>query len=209
MEDAAEEHPLQTSWSIWEHHKGGVSDFGTNMNKIGDFSTVEGFWRFFNHIPPPSQMFTTEDGGGRQQRAGGAAGDREIEGISLFRKGIRPEWEDLRNMHGAEFFLKKNLNMAQLDQWWENLIMSAVGETIDPADVLCGVRVVDKSSKGKVMYRVEIWFSCTDKSDSVMVEKIRNNVINAMQTTVKLDYKEHSAAISQGFAPTQHGGGRR
>jgi translation initiation factor 4E len=193
---------LQNVWTVWEHHKGGASNnYGTNMKKLGDFSTVEGFWRFFNHVPWPSQIFTTEEGSKRFN-------DREVEGISLFKRGIRPEWEDPRNMHGGEFFVRKQLNVSQLDQWWENLIMGTVGELIDPADVLCGVRIVDKSVKGKILYRLEIWFSCSEKSDRDLVERIKDNTVTAMNTSVKLEYKDHTTSISQGFAPA-HGGGRR
>jgi len=55
-----DEHPLQSAWSsachafpftgapltarccvaVWEHNRGAVDNYGTNMKKLGDFSTV-------------------------------------------------------------------------------------------------------------------------------------------------------------------------
>jgi len=131
---------------------------------------------------PPSQVFATEEGAKRAPV--------DIEAISLFRKGIRPEWEDIKNMNGGELFVRKTLSPAMLDQWWEGLVMGAVGETMDPSDVICGVRMVDRSAKSRVMYRAEIWFSCSEKSDAAMVDKIRENTNQVLQSSLKFEYKD-------------------
>jgi len=135
-------------------------------------------------------------------------------------------------MNGGEIFVRKALSPTALDQWWEGLVMAAVGETLDPADAICGVRIVDRSAKGKPMYRAEVWFSCSDKSDPGLVDKIRENTAAVLQMS-KFDYKDvrccssrrgrlcfehslctrtdcariakHTSTISQGFAPTHHG----
>lgn len=48
-----------------------------------------------------------------------------------------------------------------LDVYWENLVLSLIGETVDDGDEVCGCRVVDKSKKGsnnqKPMFRLEVW----------------------------------------------------
>ena len=108
------------------------SDYGTNMKLLGEFDTVEGFWRFFNNIPAPSKLFSTEE----SLKSGEVT---DIEGISLFKKGIRPEWEDPKNMHGGEWCIRKN---GSLDYWWIDLIMAAVGGNLSPGDELTGVRIV-------------------------------------------------------------------
>lgn len=77
------------------------------MDQIGSFNTVEGFWRFQHQIPPPSEMFTNDRGVNKY-------GDREIEAVSVFRKDVRPEWEDPKNNFGAEFLLKKSMGGGQL-----------------------------------------------------------------------------------------------
>jgi translation initiation factor 4E len=109
--------PLERTWAFWIHkkgHNGGVN-YGTNMDQLGAFDTIEGFWRYVHQVPPPSEMFTNERG--RQKY-----GDYEIDAVSVFRKGVRPEWEDAANMAGAEFSLKKQMGGGQLGTWFLSVI---------------------------------------------------------------------------------------
>lgn len=209
-ETAEAEHPLQNTWSVWEHKKSGsgsvtgAHQYGSNMAKLCTFNTVEGFWRFMNHTPPPSDMFTTEQGTRK-------FGDREIEGISLFKSHIRPEWEDPMNMHGGEFSVRKIMQTTQLDQWWEDILLGTIGETIDPENVITGVRIVDKCSKQRMVYRLEVWFSCNQETDPHMVEAIKERILEALNATIKLDYRPHSNALlhgESGLHGGDHEGGR-
>ena len=71
-----------------------------------------------------------------------------------------------------------------------------IGETIDPADEICGARVVDKSlvDKQRVVYRLELWFRRKD-------QKVADELLTRMQTALgkssttagcKWEYKLHS-----------------
>lgn len=84
---------------------------------------------------------------------------RNIDGFSVFKKGIRPEWEDVANRSGSELTCRKQMQMEVLDGYWENLVLGMIGEVIDENDEICGCRVVDKSKKGtsKTMFRIELW----------------------------------------------------
>jgi hypothetical protein len=44
-------------------------------------------------------------------------------------------------------YCRKPFTPDQLDVYWENLVLSLLGETIDDGDEVCGCRVVDKSPK--------------------------------------------------------------
>jgi len=211
MESPVEEHPLQHGWSVWEHRKAtAAGDYGSSMTKICTFDTVEGFWRFMNFTPCPSEIFASEHGVPSKFK------ERDVEGISVFKKDCRPEWEDPRNVYGGELFLRKTMTVNQLDQWWEDLLLGLIGEKIDPTDVITGVRVVDKSVKGKVLYRIEVWFECNRDNDPQMVSAIQENVNQALNFNLKLDYRPHSNALGGGghesHPPHQsrgHHGGRR
>lgn len=98
-----EETPLEREFVVWAHRRGG-SNYGSNMEALGSFKSIEGFWRYVSHLPPPSDMFF----GDRRY------GDMEIEALSVFEKGVRPEWEDPRNMYGGEFNMKKIMQGGQL-----------------------------------------------------------------------------------------------
>merc|ERR1740117_2686098 len=81
----------------------------------------------------------------------------------IFREGICPEWEDTANASGGHFQiqLKPAAGGVQIDEYWNNLVLEMVGECLEPASCVTGVRIVDKlSGKGKVTdaIRLELWY---------------------------------------------------
>lgn len=147
------------------------------QKKVFEFSTVEDFWRNFDYVPKPSEVFY--DGKSRK-RVGQPPQDRIIESFSLFKRGIAPEWEDKENINGGEWNLRKqgrNPDEAGLlDEWWENLVLGLVGETIDIGDYVTGARVVDKSNgKGSALvYRIELWLRTKDEQVLLLVPRLAN-----------------------------------
>lgn len=104
-------------------------------------------------MPRPSEVFY--DG---QTRKEILPDGRTIDAFSLFKKGIKPAWEDPANKSGGELLCRKTMSVDALDTYWENLVLGLIGETIDEQDEICGCRVVDKSKKGnRMMFRLEIW----------------------------------------------------
>ena len=158
------------------------------MFEIGDFNTVEEFWNFKNNLPLPSEIFYTQEGI-RMKFA-----DRDVEGYSLFKKGIRPEWEDKLNKNGAEIFCRKMFDPRDLDEIYELLCLGLIGETIDPEDEVCGIRIVDKSRGARPMYRVEVWFK---RQDEKTKEAIQANVRDCLRRNILTDYRKHSQMLSR------------
>ena len=58
-------------------------------------------------IPKPSAIFY--DGKTKKRFA-----NRTVESFSLFKKNIKPEWEDAANRAGAEWFCRRAFPMPQL-----------------------------------------------------------------------------------------------
>jgi translation initiation factor 4E len=78
---------------------------------------------------------------------GTAPNDRIIESFSIFKEGIAPEWEDAANKYGGEWNLRKSGRQGSpddVDEWWANLVLGLVGETIDIGE--CHMRL--KSAPG-------------------------------------------------------------
>jgi len=102
-------HFLETEWVLWEHRAPDKSSksYEDNMEKLVEFATVEDFWNAWNHIPPPSGIFY--DGKTKKRFS-----NRIVESFSLFKKGIKPEWEDPANRAGAEWFCRRPFTPAQL-----------------------------------------------------------------------------------------------
>lgn len=148
------EHPLCQPWVLWEHKQlEKAEDWSNSIRKVCEFSTVEEFWKYWSFIPKPSEIFF--DGQSRKEVEG-----RTIEAFSLFKKGIRPEWEDPANKSGSELSCRKMLPVDILDLYWENMACGLIGETVDDGDEICGCRVVDKGKArpgAKTLFKIELW----------------------------------------------------
>ena len=70
---------------------------------------MEEFWQYYNHIPKPGKVFF--DG---ESKASVGPSNKVIDELSIFKKGIKPEWEDAANRTGAEWFCRKTFPMPQL-----------------------------------------------------------------------------------------------
>jgi hypothetical protein len=166
-------HPLQNSWVLWEHKQvAKQEDWKNSMREVCEFATVEDFWRHWSFIPRPSEVLYD----GKQHKE---VDGRTIDAFSVFKKGIRPEWEDPMNRTGAEFTVRKTMQPDALDVYWENLVLGLIGETIDADDDICGCRVVDKSKKGthRTMFRLELWVKSGNQE---VADKIRVRLNNAL-----------------------------
>ena len=191
------------AWVLWEHKAAGQGNknpnqWKENMTELCEFSTVEDFWHYFNHIPKPSDVFF--DGDCRKKV--GPEG-KTVEEYSLFKKGIEPEWGDPKNVVGGEWFCRQYVETDVLDLYWTNLVLGVIGEMIEDRsdedrtyeDHINGVRVVDKS-RTFPMYKIEIWINTRDV---VARERIKNRLLdvitdgqNSRKTHPKFEWKDHS-----------------
>jgi translation initiation factor 4E len=145
-------------------------DYSNALKEVSQFSTVEDFWRHWSYLPRPSEVFG--DGNGKKIVDG-----RSIKSFSLFKKGIKPTWEDPLNAAGSELTTIRAFNLEVLDVLWENLILALVGEVIEDSDEVCGVRVVDQMKKAKVSYKLELWLKT---QDDAVCNKIRTKLIDVL-----------------------------
>ena len=70
---------------------------------------------------------------------------RTIDARMVFREGTPPQWEDEANAQGGHLQVqfKPSLGGGQLDEYWNNLVLGVIGGSIEPADVITGVRFVN------------------------------------------------------------------
>ena len=82
-----------------------------------------------------------------------------ISGLSLFQHRIKPEWEDEVNNEGGELKINFTSNLQFLQKIWEKLVFSVVTNTFKNAEMLSGIRLLDKSqpSGRENNFRIEIW----------------------------------------------------
>jgi len=72
----------------------------------------------------------------------------------VFKKGIRPEWEDKVCRAGGFFVLKANYeDDKKLVEMWDILVQTLISGIIPHLDKICGVRLIDKFGN----FKFEIW----------------------------------------------------
>jgi len=172
--------PLRSTWSVWEQvmQSNDKAAYSDATQKVADFATVQDFWKLWNHMPQPSELLEQKRMVREQPDGKGLA---VIDAIMIFRDNIRPEWEDKMNAQGGhfQFQLKPTVGGGQLDEYWNNLVLGMIGATMEPANMITGIRLVDKLSGPRAanVIRLEIWFS---NMDSAKVQALKKNIEKCM-----------------------------
>lgn len=82
-------------------------------------TTVEEFFEIYKHLKRPSSLPLVSD-------------------YHLFKKGIRPVWEDEENRSGGKWVVRLKKGVA--DRYWEDLMFAVIGDQFSEAsDEVCGV----------------------------------------------------------------------
>lgn len=162
----APEHPLEHPWTLFYDTKNNKipapqvsatdappsahflapesEEYEAGLTVIGDFDTVESFCRYFNWLKPPSKLEKNSN-------------------YHLFKKGIKPMWEDEANAKGGKWVLTMKNNPQLLDRCWNWLAMALVGEDLDEGDEICGA-VVSLRSK---VDRIQLWTRSKDDLEKI------------------------------------------
>lgn len=73
---------------------------------------------------------------------------------NLFKKGVRPEWEDPQNKHGGRWSYQVKAK-ERIDEMWLHVMLAAIGETLEDEgdNEVMGVVV----NVRKAFYRIGVW----------------------------------------------------
>lgn len=179
-DDAVKEDlPLADEWCIWEQvPKAADGAKSTNQNgyqdatrEVASFSTIQQFWQLMKDMPQPSHLVDNKRMVRVSKDKEGKDVFNHIEAVMIFKKGIKPEWEDPKNANGGHFqyHIKSQTTGGLIDQYWNYLVISVVGNMINCGDVITGLRLVDKtvgSSRNLSGVRIEVWFNVDQQSEA-------------------------------------------
>lgn len=163
---------LEDAWVFYAHTKSG-DDYAQTYVRLADASTIREFWNAFNNIPT---VHIVKD----QVSIGG----KRVIGLSLFRRGCKPEWEDPRNALGGSYACRT----IEPIFGWRDLCMAAIGETIS----CTGVRMVAKPMHNHVIVRFEVWTETVDNDALAAVA----SAAGAAPSDVR--FTEHQARTAPG-----------
>ncbi|EGD89626.1 eukaryotic translation initiation factor 4E-1 [Trichophyton mentagrophytes] len=135
-------HPLMNEWTLWftKPPSGKGDNWNDLLKEVVTFNSVEEFWGIYNNIAPTSQLSFKSD-------------------YHLFKKGVRPEWEDQQNKHGGKwsysFKFTKDRNQVPIDELWLHAQLTVIGDTLenDGDNEVMGVVVNVRKS----FYRIGLW----------------------------------------------------
>lgn len=116
---ASSEHPLKSTWVIWYRPPTSkYSDYEKSTIALASISTVESFWTIYSYLKRPSLLPSVSD-------------------YHIFKKGIRPVWEDEANKKGGKWIVR--LKKGVSDRYWEDLLLAMVGDQFAEAgEEVCG-----------------------------------------------------------------------
>lgn len=122
-ETAPQAHPLRSSWTFWFRppisKANGFIEYEKTLHPIAAVETVEHFFGVYKHLKRPSTLPLVSD-------------------YHLFKKGIRPIWEDEENKNGGKWVVRLKKGVA--DRYWEDLLFAIIGDQFGEAsDEVCGV----------------------------------------------------------------------
>lgn len=119
---ATQIHMLKDAWSFWYRppisKAHGFIEYENTLHGIATVRSAEEFWQIYSHLKRPSNLPVVSD-------------------YHLFKKDIRPIWEDEVNRKGGKWVVRLKKGVA--DRYWEDLLLSLVGDQFgDAGEDVCG-----------------------------------------------------------------------
>ncbi|EDV53280.1 eukaryotic translation initiation factor 4E1 [Drosophila erecta] len=169
LQGAAKKRKLQNTWTLWGVTSGSEISWEDNLSEIGSFNTVEDFWNLYYSTESPSKLQAGCD-------------------YMLFKKGIRPMWEDLPNKHGGRWtYIVYKKDTTELDIIWLDVLLCLIGEACDNSDQICGafVRIRKKVNK------VSVWTNSYDDNEAVMEIGQKLCEVVSLSSKKVLKFRQH------------------
>lgn len=164
---------LNRSWSFWETYlRKNSNDY--ILEEIFSFDDIISFWQFWNKYPGNEAKKIFYNG---EYLTYFFKEKYRINGMNLFVKGIKPEWEDVKNKGGKililEYEVKSELDrfLSVVNDTWIKLLCFLMGEQLPYTDKINGIRFVDKTRIGKgIIFKFEVWVNNTMKDEKEIDE---------------------------------------
>ena len=132
------------------------------LRKVGWFDNILMFHQVWNKIPHSkvNQVLADTDNSQFRIYEDEDAKQYTVDGIMMFKTGVKPKWEDPVNKDGGEWRIDIGVREdSVLQKIWETLVFTPLtGEFPHAEDGLAGVRFIQKVKNDALMtYRIEVW----------------------------------------------------
>ncbi|KAJ5665212.1 Eukaryotic translation initiation factor [Penicillium maclennaniae] len=172
------ENPLKSTWIVWYRPPTPkYSDYEKSTVPLASISSVESFWAIYSHLKRPSLLPTVSD-------------------YHIFKKGIRPVWEDEANKRGGKWIVRLKKGVA--DRYWEDLLLAMVGDQFAEAgDEVCGAVLSVRGGEDVL----SVWTRIDGGRNIKIRETIKRLLAFPLDTNII--WKSHDDSIAQRSAIDQ------
>lgn len=160
-------HPLASTWVFWWYKNDKSKTWDQNQREVATVETVEDFWQVFNYIELASNLDNGSD-------------------YAVFKKGIRPDWEDFQNMFGGRWLIvsDKNNRKKELDNQWLEILFILIGEHAGRYAHLVNGAVINIRPKAD---KLAVWL----KGSTEGVRDIGLLIKSRLNLRERIDFKIH------------------
>ncbi|KAJ9148350.1 Translation initiation factor eIF4E3 [Pleurostoma richardsiae] len=168
-------HPLRNGWVFWFRppipKSNGYIPYEKTVHAVAGCDTVEEFFAVYKHLKRPSSLPLVSD-------------------YHIFKKGIRPIWEDEENKKGGKWIVRLKKGVA--DRYWEDLVLAIIGDQFGEAgEELCGAVMSVRNGEDIL----SIW-TRTDGGRVLKIRETMKRILNFPPDT-KVEFKGHEESIQQ------------
>ncbi|OIW29924.1 IF4E-domain-containing protein [Coniochaeta ligniaria NRRL 30616] len=172
---SANSHPLRNGWVFWFRppisKANGYIEYEKTLHPMATCETVEEFFEIYRHLNRPSTLPLVSD-------------------YHMFKKGVRPIWEDEENKKGGKWIVRLKKGVA--DRYWEDLLLAMIGDQFfEASDEVCGAVLSVRNGEDIL----SIW----TRTDGGRVLKIRETMkrVLSFPPDTKVEWKSHDSSIQQ------------
>lgn len=160
------EHELLHNWTLFLHVDSQSDTYLTAYKEAISFNTCEGWARVFNNIPdagvlasPKHEIYCDKE---------------KVVAYSIFKDGIKPQWEDKLNEYGCEWGCRQQLDKEYISEVWYHIVASMVCGELN----VLGARVVNKNTQLRNITKIEVWLG--EEDDPAEIYGNLQNIISSL-----------------------------
>jgi translation initiation factor 4E len=185
-------HSLRHSWVFWFRppisKSNGFVEYEKTLHPMASFGTVEDFFGIYQHLKRPSTLPLVSD-------------------YHIFKKGIRPVWEDDENKRGGKWIVRLKKGVA--DRYWEDLLLAIVGDQFaEASEEVCGavlsvrngediLSIWTRNNGGRVLkIRYDPEPKCEGTLLTILYRETMKRILIFPPET-KVEWKSHDSSIQQ------------
>lgn len=149
---------------------GDNSQYEHAIHTLGDVSNTEEFWAIYSHLNRARSLPINSDS-------------------HLFRRGVKPIWEDPSNALGGKWMIRLRKGLSS--RLWEHLVIALLGDQFAIGHEICGAVLSIRNHEDII----SVWNqSASDESAKAAIKDVLKKVLMLPPATV-LEYKAHNQSL--------------